>query len=166
MRHVSSPEEAQKILEEFCAEHLIVLTTRAELARHDWYAARELGPPALPEGWFTGFSGNSIFARYQDGKQERQTFYVPSIYIDFELNEGESLCPKVEVITRRALGYCSCGRRMPLAQLLLRAHDMVESKQWLSRLGGRILGFAVGMWVSMSPAHQDSLIFNCHPKCL
>lgn len=167
-QHVYSEAEAKRILDEFPPaklSELLVLAWRAKRDHKsiDWERDR----PSLPEGWNCALFGNCIIARYRDGEQERKMFFVPSVYIEFEY--GSAVEADKSVLTRFALGHCSCGKPIPMLQKLLWATDMVERKGLLylpHRILGGMVGIAIGLWLLAHPIHQYSLAYNRHPECL
>ena len=162
-----SADEAKRILDAFPADKLDELLELAVRAKQNPQVVKSHKTIAIPDGWAYALYGNCIIARYQDGEQERKEFYLPQIYIEFIYTEKIEAKKSVEI--RLALGYCSCGRRMPVVQGLLWAKDMTERKGIL-QLPARAAGYAVGLsllaWVAVRPIHQYSLTFNRHPDCL
>ena len=121
----------------------------------------------MPDGWVYQIFGNCIIAAYQDGKQERKSFFVPRIWIEFKY--VDKIKAKKSVDERLALGYCSCGKPMPFAQALLWATDMIERKGlWSlpSKAIGYTFGFFLSIYLNISDKQQLSLQFNRHWSCL
>ncbi len=165
--HVYSADEAQRILHAFPSGKLNELLKLAAQAKYDPQTIKSHERILLPEGWEYEVYGNCIIARYQDGEQERRAFFAPQILIEFEYTD--TIEAKKSVVQRFALGYCSCGKRMPFVQGLLWAIDMAELKG-IRHLPARGLGYTVGfflaLWVLVCSIHQYSLTYNRHPNCL
>ncbi len=165
--HLYSKAEAERVLSSFPSDMLSELLKLAERAKTDQSVIKNHERITLPEGWAYVLYGNCVLARYQDGEQERKAFFVPQIYIEFAYTE--SIEAKKSVLERLPLGYCSCGKVMPLAQKLLWASDMAELKGIRNlhyRVVGYTVGFFIGLWIWLRPIHQYSLMFNRHPSCL
>jgi hypothetical protein len=167
MEHVYSKDEAQRIVDAFPADKLAALITLATNAQQNSASIRSHMPIVLPDGWVYQIFGNCVIAAYQDGDQERKAFFVPRIWIDFKYVDRIEANKSVE--ERLALGYCSCGKRMPFAQALLWATDMVEHKGFWSlpsKAIGYTVGFFLGIYLNFSGKQQMSLQFNRHYTCL
>lgn len=165
--HVYCRNVAERILDSFPSgkiEELLKLATRA---KQDPAIIGNHKRVLLPEGWEYALYGNCIIARYQDGEQERETFFLPQIWIEFQL--ADTIEAKKSVEQRLALGYCSCGKSMPLARAILWATDQINHKG-VFRLFFKSIGYTVhtllGLWVLVRPMHRYSLMFNRHPDCL
>ena len=167
MDHVYSADEAKRVLDTFPSDKLSELLKLAKRAKLDPQVVESHETVSLPEGWVYELCGNCIFARYQDGEQERKEFYSPQIYIEFMFTG--KIEAKKSIVKRPALGYCSCGKRMPVVQGLLWAGDMIDRKgfsQFPARAVGYIVSLPLAVWVMLRPIQQYSLMFNRHPKCL
>lgn len=166
-QHVYSEREAQRILDAFPHDKLNDLVKLAERAKEDGRVIENYKEIVLPEGWAYGLYTNCIIARYQDGEQERKEFFLPQIWIEFL--DADTIVAKKSVETRLALGFCSCGKPMPVIQGLLWANDMIEQKGILathSRIAGYATALFFALWIRVRPIHQYSLAFNRHPHCL
>ena len=165
--HVYSKDEAQRIAEAFPADKLDELIELATSFKSDLTLIGEHKPISMPEGWVYQVYGNCIILTYQDGDQEREKYFVPRIWIEFD-NVVEIEVKKY-VNERLALGYCSCGKQMPLLKALLWATDMVERKSFWSlpsKAIGYTAGLFLGIYLSFSVKQQMSLQFNRHWSCL
>ena len=165
----------QKLYSELEANHILNQFPQEIIAEFLTLASRFKSKPSLvgeehvyvPEGWAYNIFGNCIVIRYQDGEQERKEFFVPEIRIDFL--HTDVIEAKKSIMKRLALGYCSCGKRMPTIQALLYVADLIERKGILNlpfRIFGHILSIPFSIWIFMRPEHQLSIMYNRHPKCL
>lgn len=166
--HVYSEDEAKRILDEFPQAKIDELLDLARRAKCDFKSIDE-SPyrPILPAGWECALYDNCIIARYQDGEQDRKPFFVPQIWIEFKF--AHTIEAKKTILPRLALGYCSCGKPIPILQKMLWATDMVSQKGLFHlphRMVGNTVGIALALWVLAHPVHQYSLVFNRHPECL
>ncbi len=167
MSHAYSRDDAECVLDAFPEEKLNELCALAANIERNPILARTHSAISLPEGWAYAAFSNCIVAAYQDGDQERKEFFVPQIVIQF-LYVSKMTITKT-VFRRFALGYCSCGKPMPLARTLLWAADMIGRKDFWSlpsKAIGYVVGFTLGLWLKMSSVQQYSLLFNRHPDCL
>ena len=167
MDHVYSKDEAQRIVDAFPSDKLDELTALATSVKNDPALVLSHTPISLPDGWEYQVFGNAIAAAYQDGEQERKTFFIPHIFIEFwDIGKIEA---KKSIIERFAIGYCSCGKRMPFFQACLWATDMVERQGFWS-LPSKAIGYPVGMilamWLLFDQKQQWSMVCNRHYTCL
>lgn len=167
-QHVYSEAEAQRILDEFPQAKLRELLVLAWRAKRDFKSVdRDRDRPSLPEGWDCAMYANCIIVRYQDGQQERKRFFVPNIFIEFEF--ASAIEARKSVLTRYEIGYCSCGKPIPMLQKMLWAADMIDRKGVLC-FPHRALGYTAGatlvLWAYLRPVHWFSLGLNRHPECL
>ncbi|MDO8516429.1 MAG: hypothetical protein Q7S28_04205, partial [bacterium] len=162
-------EEAERILNEFPQaklDELLGLAEQAERSKEALQIVYRQKHIDLPEGWRYEINGNCIVARYLDGEQGRQAFFVPQIWINYVryVNETNPRVTK-SIFERLPLGFCGCGKPMRYVQLLIKAMDMIELKG-LRHLPIKVCGCALGMlllvWLRVRPIHQYSLLFNRH----
>ena len=166
-RRIYSEVEAERILNAFPPDKLDELLKLARHAKDNPEIIRNHESIPLPAGWAYGLYANCIIARYQDGEQERKAFFMPQIWIEFQ--NSDIITAKKSIGKRLALGYCSCGKSMPLIKVLLWATDLIEHKWFLSPFSktlGYTVGAFIGLWILVRPIHKYSLIFNRHPDCL
>jgi hypothetical protein len=168
MQYVYSRDEAERIVDAFPVEKLDELIKLAIKAKSDPTPSINLRETILmPEGWVYQIFDNCVIATYSDGDQERNEFFVPRIWIEFAY--VDKIEAEKSVQKRLALGYCSCGKRMPFVQAILLATDMVEHEGFWSlpsKALGYSMGFILGIYLTFSAKQQMSLQFNRHWSCL
>ncbi len=163
---IRSLAEAYRVLNEFPADTLEAVVTLVELAREDLDRATQIGPPELPDGWEGYLSGGCFYAKYQEGLSDRETRYVPMIYIPFhDIDAQEPIRVQKSVITRLGPGICSCGQRMPIVQACIWARHLQLSKRSLSVLVGHLAESMVCLWARVSPASLHALKTRRHYGC-
>lgn len=157
---IKNKKIAEKMLADFSEntlQNLVkILIERKEDFREDivgWLYSSE---------WDYALFANCLSIHYGDGEQERKAFYVPSIDIYFD----PRLDIKREVIKRLPLGFCSCGKPIPIIQHLLSVNDGLESKCMARRFIARINSAILWIRLRINSKHLLALQFNRHPSCL
>jgi len=160
VKKIRDKAAAEKKLAEFSENTLQALVKILIERKEDF--REEIAQWMHSSTWCYAVYANCMSIHYGDGEQERKSFYVPSIDICFD----PKLDIRREVIERLPLGFCSCGKPIPIAQHLLSVSDGLESKCMARRFIARINSLILSCRIKFSSKNQLALLYNRHPSCL
>jgi len=160
MQKVKTKEGAERVLTDFPEKILNEIVLAVNISKKA--LGEYVDHMTLPSDWYCALYGNCLTLRYKDGEQEEERFYVPCIDIYFE----PELDVKRSIMERYPLGFCSCGKAVPVLQHILRVSKGLESKNIFVWLLANVDAFILWCRLRIFPVHQYSILYNKHPKCL